>query len=549
MSNELNKEVSDSTMQSVWYIIIVYKIYYGIDYTYNKIICQVFFSWLFVMKEYSRFSLLFISYVIMLKVTSLSPKISPKKTPKTTISSKKTTWSRRRTSSSSPSKSSSKTLASKHWKQDYIGKKLIIVESPWKVKTISKYVWSDYIVKPSVWHIVDLVDKNMDTLIKKWFEPDYEIDPDKKSVVTELKSASKASSQVILATDEDREWEAISFHLCSVLWLDPKTTPRIVFNEITESAIRNALDKPRRIDMSLVSAQKSRAVLDKLVWFSISPVLWSKIKRWLSAGRVQSVAVKLVVEKEREIKAFIPTEFYTLKALLQTKQWEVVISLNKFQSDSWSIVDLDEEWEWNEKKSSTRQSWWKFSKSAIKAVLEQLWLWKPSIKKDEKTWYELRTWDQSIQFILDDIVTKQSKKSPPAPFITSTLQQTASRLFGRPVKSVMSAAQKLYEAWLITYMRTDSVTLSGTALAQCTTYITKTFWPSYHQVRQYKGKSKNAQEAHEAIRPTSITNLPEQISLWSYEQKLYKLIWQRTVASQMADAVFTNTSYVFYPVV
>ena len=432
------------------------------------------------------------------------------------------------------------------------GNKLVIVESPGKVKTISKYLGSEYVVKASVGHIVDLVDKNMGKLVEKWFEPDYEVDPKKSKVVSELRSAAKSSSQVILATDEDREWEAISFHLCTVLGLDPKTTPRIVFNEITKPAIHTALENARTIDMDLVSAQKSRAVLDKVVWFSVSPILWTKIRMGLSAGRVQSVAVKLIVEKEREIMAFDPKEFFTLKAVLDTDKWPVEIALKKIESrdDLLGRSNDSEEFEDEDDKKNKGKEWWgKFSKSALMLVLDQLWLNNPKVKVDEKTGYETRTFDKKVTFRLSEITSKQSKKSPPAPFITSSLQQTASRMFGRPVKSVMSAAQKLYEAWLITYMRTDSTNLSWTAIGQCKDFIIWNYGENYHQLRQYASKSKNAQEAHEAIRPTNVSTLPEDVKIGQYEAKLYKLIWWRTVASQMADAIFTNTNYVFYPVI
>lgn len=434
------------------------------------------------------------------------------------------------------------------------GNKLVIVESPGKVKTISKYLGSDYVVKASVGHIVDLVDKNMWKLVEKWFEPDYEVDPKKSKVVSELRSAAKASSQVILATDEDREWEAISFHLCTVLWLDPKTTPRIVFNEITKPAIHAALENARTIDMDLVSAQKSRAVLDKVVWFSVSPILWTKIRMGLSAWRVQSVAVKLIVEKEREILGFDPKEFFVLKAVLDTDRWPVEIQLKQIANmlkgeNTKTESDLEEFEDEDEKKNKWKEWWGKFSKSALMSVLDLLWLNNPTVKVDEKTGYETRTFDKKVVFRLSEITSKQSKKSPPAPFITSSLQQTASRVFWRPVKSVMSAAQKLYEAGLITYMRTDSTNLSWTAIGQCKDFIIWNYGENYHQIRQYASKSKNAQEAHEAIRPTNITSLPEDIKIGQYEAKLYKLIWWRTVASQMADAIFTNTNYTFYPVV
>jgi DNA topoisomerase-1 len=427
-----------------------------------------------------------------------------------------------------------------------IGKKLVIVESPGKVKTISKYLGSDFVVKASVGHIVDLIDRNMVKLVQKGFEPDYNVDPDKRKVVSDLRTTAKASSQVILATDEDREGEAIAFHLATQLWLDPSKTPRIVFNEITKGAILDAMDKPRKIDMAMVSAQKSRAVLDKLVGFTVSPVLWSKIKRGLSAGRVQSVAVKLVVEKEREIQAFVPVEYRVIKALIDTTEGEIEIGLQTIKGlkESANLMDASDD-----PKAKDKQSGGRFPKNILDSVLKQLNITKTTSTKDEKTGYEILTSKEKIEFELVDIITKQSKKSPPPPFITSSLQQTASRMFGWPVRSVMSAAQKLYEAGLITYMRTDSSNLSGTAIAQCKDFITGNYGNKYHQIRQFKSKSKNAQEAHEAIRPTNVMTTPEDIKMGQYETKLYKLIWQRTLASQMADAIFTNTQYIFHPLV
>lgn len=425
------------------------------------------------------------------------------------------------------------------------GKKLVIVESPGKVKTISKYLGSDYVVKASVGHIVDLIDKNMGKLVQKGFEPDYNVDPDKRKVVSDLRSTAKASSQVILATDEDREWEAIAFHLATQLGLDPLKTPRIVFNEITKGAILAAMEKPRNIDMDMVSAQKSRAVLDKLVGFTVSPVLWTKIKRGLSAGRVQSVAVKLVVEKERDILAFVPVEYRVIKALIDTSEGEIEIGLQTIEGlkETESLMDASDE----TPKTKDKQWGGRFPKKILDSVLKQLDITKASSQKDEKSGYEILTSKEKVEFELADIVTKQSKKSPPPPFITSSLQQTASRMFWWPVRSVMSAAQKLYEAGLITYMRTDSSNLSGSAIAQCKDFIVWSYGEKYHQVRQFKSKSKNAQEAHEAIRPTNVMTIPDDIKMGQYETKLYKLIWQRTLASQMADAIFTNTQYIFHP--
>lgn len=441
------------------------------------------------------------------------------------------------------------------------GKKLVIVESPGKVKTISKYLWSDYQVKASVWHIADLVDKNMSKLVTKWFEPDYEISPSKKKVVSELKKLVKDSDQVILATDEDREWEAIAYHLANFLKLDVENTPRIVFNEITKPAILDAIQKPRTIDLDLVHAQKSRAVLDKLVWFSISPVLWQKIKSWLSAGRVQSVAVKLVIEKEREIQAHIPVEYRQIQAECiyednQGKSHPITIFLKKIEDEttkksSKKKNDNLEDANGEESKDQKDLAGSRFTKDQMDRVFDELGIEKSDYKisVDEKTWNQIFVSKKSIIFQLIDIVTKSSKRTPPPPFITSTLQSTWSRAFGWSVKTVMSVAQKLYEAWLITYMRTDSTSLSSTAISQCKDFIISNFGDKYHTSRQYKSKSKNAQEAHEAVRPTTISAQSTQIKWTEQEKKLYDLIWKRTVASQMSDATFINTTYIFTPIV
>lgn len=477
------------------------------------------------------------------KKVASKKKTAKKPISKKTTTNKKTATSKRTTTSTWLKITKTRTILNPH------GKKLLIVESPWKVKTISKYLGSQYVVKASVGHIVDLVDKNMSKLIDKWFEPEYEIDPQKKKVVTELRAAAKASSEVILATDKDREWEAIWYHLVQVLGLDPKNTPRIVFNEITKPALEEALQKPWKLDMDLINAQKSRAVLDKLVWFSVSPILWQKIKMWLSAGRVQSVAVKLVVEREREIERFQPVEYWILRAVLETPYWDIEIGLQKIEWVAHIEETKDSEDPKDKHSDKEKLASWRFAKAILDKVLHELRIQNPESSLDDKTWFQILTDYTAVQFQLVDITTKQSKKSPPPPFITSSLQQTASRMFGRPVKQVMSAAQKLYEAWLITYMRTDSTNLSGTAIAQCKEYIIWKYGVKYSTVRQFKSKSKNAQEAHEAIRPTTIDTIPETVSLGQYEQRLYSLIRKRTLASQMSDALFTNTSYIFHPII
>lgn len=407
------------------------------------------------------------------------------------------------------------------------GKNLVIVESPNKIKKLKEFLGSWRDIKASVWHVIDLPKKALGIDIDNWFEPTYEITPEKKKVVSELKAAAKNYSQVWLATDPDREWEAIAWHLANALKLDLKTTPRIAFNEITKTAIQESIKNPSVIDMDLVSAQQWRRLLDRLVWFKISPVLWDKIKRGLSAWRVQSVAVKLIVEKEREIQNFKPEESWKLKAELTSWKTKFFITLEKIWTKK---VDLK-------------------NAGDVAKLFANLWLdlTKFEETKDKKTWFITYTSKSSVEFRLADIDKKEVKRTPAAPFITSTLQQEAARRFGWWVKQIMSVAQKLYEWWHITYMRTDSVNLSGLAIGTAKEYIEKTYGAEYSQVRQYKSKSANAQEAHEAIRPSYISKTPQIIWLTGQEAKLYGLIWARTVACQMADAIIDTTTYVFNP--
>lgn len=406
-------------------------------------------------------------------------------------------------------------------------KHLVVVESPAKAKTISGFLWKHVTVKASYWHVADLPSKTLGVDVKNNFAPTYEIAPEKKKVIAELKQVMKDVDGVWIATDEDREWEAIGWHVAQSLWLDVANTPRIVFHEITKEAIQQAVAAPRFIDMNLVNAQQARRVLDRIVWFSISPVLWVKIKRWLSAGRVQSVAVKLIIEKEREIQDFKPIESWKLFADLHYAWFTLQVALTK--------VD------WKEPVMNT-----------VGDIMNLLTAYSinPSqkdIETDEKSWTQHIIQKHTHPFVLGDIVIKHAKKNPSAPFITSSLQQEASRRFGWGVKQVMQVAQKLYEAWFITYMRTDSTNLSWLAIGAAKTYITKTYGEKYHQVRQFASKSKNAQEAHEAIRPTYIDRTPEKAWLSWQEMMLYRLIWQRTVASQMASAQVEQTTYQFTP--
>ena len=376
------------------------------------------------------------------------------------------------------------------------GKKLLIVESPAKAKTIEKFLDNEFIVKSSYGHIRDLPKSDKAIDIKKKYQPTYEISADKKEVVRELKALTKKTTEVWLATDEDREGEAISWHLCEALGLDPKETKRIVFHEITKPAIQAAIKSPRKLDMNLVDAQQARRVLDRLVGFELSPILWKKVKPSLSAGRVQSVSVRLIVEREREIQNFKVESSYKVVALFFAK--------DKFGNKVTFKSELS-------KNKSNIDEANQFLKSCIDAI-----------------------------YSVKDVQVKPGKKSPSAPFTTSTLQQEASRKLGFSVARTMLIAQRLYESGKITYMRTDSTNLSETALESISKEIASSFGDKYVQQRKYATKSANAQEAHEAIRPSYIEN--KEIDGEYDEQKLYSLIWKRTIASQMSDAQLEKTT-------
>jgi len=372
-----------------------------------------------------------------------------------------------------------------------MAKNLVIVESPAKAKTIEGYLGKDYIVKSSFGHVRDLAKKDKAIDIEHDFKPKYEVSTDKKKIVTELKKLAKDAEMIWLATDEDREGEAISWHLKEALKLNNDNYKRITFNEITKSAVTKAIENPRKIDDDLVDAQQARRILDRLVGFELSPVLWRKVKPSLSAGRVQSVAVRLIVEREKEIEAFKSKSFFNVDAEFQVEQ------------------------------------------SKLKAKLP-----KPFNKKDEsKSFLDACN---GFNFKVNDITKKPAKKSPTAPFTTSTLQQEASLKLGFSVLRTMSVAQKLYEAGRITYMRTDSVNLSDTAIKGATNEIVSSYGKEYLQNRKYKTKSSNAQEAHEAIRPTDFSK--HSMSGATDEEKLYALIWKRTIASQMSDAKLERTT-------
>ncbi len=373
---------------------------------------------------------------------------------------------------------------------------LVIVESPAKAKTIEKFLGKDFLVKSSFGHIRDLSKKNLGIDLENNYKPEYIVPPDKKKVVDELKKLSKGASTVWLASDEDREGEAIAWHLFEVLHLEKDNTRRIVFHEITKEAILNAIKQPRFIDNNLVDAQQARRILDRLVGFEISPILWKKIKPSLSAGRVQSVAVKLIVEREREIEAFETTSSFRIIASFKVtddtnKTSTLNAELDKRLPDAASTIGL----------------------------LESL---------------------TEAGFSVLDITRKPAKKSPAPPFTTSTLQQEASRKLGYSVSQTMAIAQRLYESGKITYMRTDSVNLSNAAITSAASVIEKDYGREYLKTRQFATKSKGAQEAHEAIRPTYMDK--STITGTNQEKRLYELIWKRTLASQMSDASLEKTT-------
>ena len=373
---------------------------------------------------------------------------------------------------------------------------LVIVESPAKAKTIEKILGKDFLVKSSFGHIRDLDKKDFGVDINNQYQPKYIISEDKKKVVAELKKFAKTATTIWIASDEDREGEAIAWHLMEVLNLDPAKTKRIVFHEITKEAIQHAIANPRLLNKDLVDAQQARRVLDRLVGFEISPVLWKKVKPSLSAGRVQSVSVRLIVDREREITNFKTVPYFRVNAIFAVPEKNGKITQLK--------AELNNRFD---------------SEKAAQAFLEKC---------------------QGAKFTVADIVTKPAKKSPAAPFTTSTLQQEASRKLSFPVGLTMSVAQKLYEAGHITYMRTDSTNLSETALEAAKKKIKASYGDKYVKIRHYKTNAKGAQEAHEAIRPTYFDQ--EEVGGSPQEQRLYSLIYKRTLASQMADAEIERTT-------
>ena len=372
-----------------------------------------------------------------------------------------------------------------------MAKNLVIVESPAKARTIARFLGSDFAVESSFGHIVDLPSKEIGVDVENDFKPKYIVDEDKKAIVNKLREAAQKAEMIWLASDEDREGEAISWHLAETLNLDKEKTKRIVFNSITKKAIRNAIENPRDINYDLVNAQQARRVLDRLVGYELSPVLWKKIRPGLSAGRVQSVAVRLIVEREREIKGFTAKASYRVVAEFRTEDNKI------FTSRLGKTFSTQEE---------------------ARSFLEK---------------------NIGASYKVSDLEKKPGKKSPSAPFTTSTLQQEASRKLGFSVSRTMQVAQRLYEAGLITYMRTDSVNLSGEAIQAAKNTIIELYGENYSNVRNYKGKSKGAQEAHEAIRPTDLARQSPDIE--RDQMRLYELIWKRTIASQMSDAALERT--------
>ncbi len=374
-------------------------------------------------------------------------------------------------------------------------KNLVIVESPAKAKTIEKFLGNDYKVMSSYGHIRDLKRHEM-SIDTGTLEPEYEIPEEKEKLVKELKTAAKKAEKIWLASDEDREGEAISWHLCEVLGLDEEKTSRIVFHEITKPAILKAIEHPRHLDMNLVNAQQARRVLDRLVGFKLSPVLWRKVKPSLSAGRVQSVAVRLIVDREREIQKFKSTHYYSVSGVFG--------AMNADGSQAEVKAQLNCRFKTHEE---------------VEAFLEKC---------------------KDATFTVEDVVKKPVKRTPAPPFTTSTLQQEAARKLGMTVSQTMMVAQRLYESGLITYMRTDSVNLSALCTTASQQVISATYGEKYSKPRQYHTSSKGAQEAHEAIRPTYMERT--EISGTSQERRLYELIWKRTAASQMADAELEKTT-------
>jgi DNA topoisomerase-1 len=403
-------------------------------------------------------------------------------------------------------------------------KNLVIVESPTKARTISRFLGKDYDIKFSMGHVIDLPKSKLGIDIKDNFAPQYEVIEDKKKLISELKAAAKSVDAVFLATDPDREGEAISANIQEILTenkVAKSKFKRIVFHEITEGAIKEALDNPRQVDENLVSAQTARRVLDRLVGYQLSPVLWKKVRRGLSAGRVQSVALRLLVEREREIEKFGKEPYFTIHAVLT----------NKNHNTEFELIEINGEKLEVKKTFTLYDGDYTIAKTTI---------------DDEKKAAEIVAALKKKSFTVADVAMRQTKRSPYPPFTTSTLQQQAAQRFGLPGKRTMSLAQKLYEEGYITYHRTDSVIMSQVAIIQIRDYVQKQYGNEYipEAPRSYFTKQKNAQEAHEAIRPTKIAHTTEKVKadLGDAYARLYDLIWRRAVAAQMSDAMVESTT-------
>ncbi|MBI2031975.1 MAG: type I DNA topoisomerase [Candidatus Levybacteria bacterium] len=402
-------------------------------------------------------------------------------------------------------------------------KHLVVVESPTKARTLRRFLGSDYEIKASMGHVMDLPKSKLGVDTEKNFKPDFQLVEAKKKVISDLKSASKTAETVILATDPDREGEAIAAHVRDILLEEDKAKKfnRIVFHEITKEAIDEALNHPREVDDNLVDAQTARRVLDRLVGYKLSPILWQKIRRGLSAGRVQSVALRLIVEREREIEKFKKEKYWTISVFFEKENKTTEFELIEINGEKLEIQKIHELYDGQ----------YRVSKTSI-GLLEQA----------KKIVEDLR----AKQFVVADILQKEAKRSPYAPFTTSTLQQDASRRLGMSGKRTMALAQKLYEEGYITYHRTDSVIIASSAVTSIRNYIEKKFGKKYTPdvPRVYRTKQKLAQEAHEAIRPTAISVSKEEVAkdLQQDHGRLYELIWNRAVASQMADAIIESTT-------
>lgn len=409
-------------------------------------------------------------------------------------------------------------------------KSLVIVESPTKARTLRRFLGSDYEIKASMGHIMDLPKSKLGIDIENNFKPDFQLVESKRKVISDLRTASENIENIILATDPDREGEAIASHVREILFEKngKKKFNRIVFHEITKEAIDEAFNHPREIDQGLVDAQIARRVLDRLVGYKLSPILWQKIRRGLSAGRVQSVALRLIVEREREIEKFMKEKYYTISAVMANPKSQIP---NSKEETKFELFEINGEKVEFQRIHELYGGQYRLSKTSIE-----------NLDQARKIIEDLKT----KQFIVADILQKETKRSPYAPFTTSTLQQDAARRLGMSGRRTMILAQKLYEEGFITYHRTDSVAIASSAVSSIRNYIEKKFGKKYipETQRVYKIKQKLAQEAHEAIRPTSITVSREEIAkdLQQDHVKLYELIWNRTVASQMADAIVESTT-------